>query len=387
MSKDLTDVDEFTSPVHVPEGIDSRDDAAGDVERIAQALANRTRHLKNILDAFGIDAAFEGQDNTFTGLNTFQNAIINAGVSATDAILQSNVMPTDLGGSIWRLVFSFKYAGGLYAQVYVGNNPSDINGIWAIVTNANWDPATAKWSQVNTSHGSTAIIWQRNNVRISWVAQGTAPWATWPTNAAFGKGVGSGSVNFEGQVNGDLRSSTQMVAPAMLVTGTAGDNYSGEYNYPLLSRTIPVIPLDLSTAYGDHVVFDIASSFGVMWSNTQTRIGFPIRLARGTQFQKVEMRVVQASSSPITLAMYRRQYSGGWTPGTSPALSAALASATTPGSSNNYTIVLDRSVAGDWGGMNGLDEWFLIVTHTAGQGDYITGLYLRDVIEPGPRNW
>lgn len=373
MSKDLVDVDEFTSPVHVPEGIDSRDDAAGDVERIAQALANRTRNLKNILDAFGVGAAFEAQNNAFTGYNTFTQTLDGIG---TGPVLSSNITPGDIG-ELWILRFSFKYAGGLYAHVYSGSNPSDANGIFAIVTNAYWDAPSDKWMQFNTGHGSTALILLRDSVRVSWVAAGTAPWGVWPTNAAFGKGVGSGGTAFELQVNGDARSSTAMIAPQMIVTGT------GEYNYNVLTRTTAVIPVDLNRACGGTSV----DAGGLLyWASTASRLAIPLRLARGSTFQKLEMTVSQISSSSITMELFKRKYSGAWTPGNQPVTGSAVASATTPGSAGNHTLVLDRTVT-DWGAMDGLDEWFLLVTHAAGQGDFISGLYMRDVMEPGPRNW
>jgi hypothetical protein len=43
--KDLTDVDEFSGPIIVPEGLDSRSDAADVVEAALQRVANRTHYL------------------------------------------------------------------------------------------------------------------------------------------------------------------------------------------------------------------------------------------------------------------------------------------------------------------------------------------------------
>lgn len=64
MAHNLTEVDAFTTPITVPDGIDSRNNAAEVVAAIAQALANRTKHLS-------IHAAYVDAINVFTLLNQF----------------------------------------------------------------------------------------------------------------------------------------------------------------------------------------------------------------------------------------------------------------------------------------------------------------------------
>lgn len=75
MSKNLTDADQYDSPITVPVGTDSRDDAAGDVELIAQRLANRTHHLNT-------HAAKKDQANTFTA-----NQTINGELTVRDKMI------------------------------------------------------------------------------------------------------------------------------------------------------------------------------------------------------------------------------------------------------------------------------------------------------------
>jgi hypothetical protein len=74
MSKNLTELDEFTTPITVPVGTDSRDHAAEDVELIAQRLANRTKYLN--AHAAKLDAA-----NVFTADQT-----VNGKLTATEVI-------------------------------------------------------------------------------------------------------------------------------------------------------------------------------------------------------------------------------------------------------------------------------------------------------------
>src|ERR1044072_5153115 len=66
MPKNLTDANQFDAVIEVPSGIDSRNDAAGAVERIAQRLANRTHYLNQRTGKLA-------SDNTWSGNNTFNN--------------------------------------------------------------------------------------------------------------------------------------------------------------------------------------------------------------------------------------------------------------------------------------------------------------------------
>lgn len=96
MAHELVEVATFTPTVTVPDGTDSRSNAAEVVQGIAQALANRTRALKAVTDS----AAVKNQPNTFTQANTF-NALLRAnnGIGAAD-------------GSV-EIVDSLKIAGGV----------------------------------------------------------------------------------------------------------------------------------------------------------------------------------------------------------------------------------------------------------------------------------
>ncbi len=87
--KNLTDVDAFTTPIEVPEGTDSRNDAAGDVESIAQRLANRTHYLNQ-------RTAKLATTNTFTDAQTFSSTINVVGAATIPNIAGSTTVAADL---------------------------------------------------------------------------------------------------------------------------------------------------------------------------------------------------------------------------------------------------------------------------------------------------
>jgi hypothetical protein len=66
MAHNLTEADVFTTPISVPDGTDTHNTAANVVDAIAQALANRTKHLND-------HAAFKDVANTFTAPQTIPN--------------------------------------------------------------------------------------------------------------------------------------------------------------------------------------------------------------------------------------------------------------------------------------------------------------------------
>jgi hypothetical protein len=188
MSKDLTDVDSFTSPIHVPEGIDSRDDAAGDVELIAQALANRTRNLKNAIDPLAADAARKSAQNTFT-----KTQIINSeGAHADDPLISTTAKPgddpTDLsaivpavpaGSNRWKLIMAAPTQGSAYAGIFVGQSPYGA----ALVNNARWHVGTQRWRQIDPAFVSTAMVGRSGQWIVSHVPAGAGPWIDWPLDS------------------------------------------------------------------------------------------------------------------------------------------------------------------------------------------------------------
>lgn len=91
MPQPITDVDAFTDPVSVPEDGDDRN--AASVETSFQALANRTRNLKNRLDGLHLNTTFLGQLFKWTGGQVFADPRLR-GPSAELRYADADGVPT-----------------------------------------------------------------------------------------------------------------------------------------------------------------------------------------------------------------------------------------------------------------------------------------------------
>jgi hypothetical protein len=174
MSKTLTEASSFDASVVVPEGGDSRATAAESVEALAQSLANRTRYLYDNLATAG-SAASLGATQTFTGINTFTDAI-NAEVTANDVpLLVTHQMALSFK---WKLLFTFKLGGGNYVNQYAGFDYTGL-GSYISTVNATWNPTTLRWHQITNTAPSVAIIQTAYGFRSAWRAAGAADWLDW----------------------------------------------------------------------------------------------------------------------------------------------------------------------------------------------------------------
>ena len=180
MAHNLTDVDTFTSAVTVPDGGDPR--TAASVELPFQSVANRTRNLKNRIDAFANGLSVPGGDIRvgpnhdfgycdITGVATLVSRTVmlpltsfvaNGGGSGPGWELQANVLkctigfsiahftvPAPSGAVITRVRLAFQSAvgagvsGGLYRKT-----PNKSPGAAAVTTVAPMTPVAGTALQI-----------------------------------------------------------------------------------------------------------------------------------------------------------------------------------------------------------------------------------------------
>lgn len=271
MSKDLTDVNEFTSPVSVPSGTQTRNDAAGDVERIAQALANRTHSLKLVLDPLNADAALRSVINRFTAAQ-----IINVLTEADVPLLSTESTPDDYAPNAanrWKLELAFgqKSGSASYAALFVGQPPDGL----ALISNARWHLQTQKWRQLDATKPSAALVLRGGQCIASTAPAGTAPWSDWPTTGAPGGGdvVAGGEFSF---VPGRTRTSLVNLGLASIPGGpNGGPPVTGWFR-------------NNTTGYWE-------------CGNSSAQIIVPIQLPRGAVLTKIEVRhgVLEGQSPDI----------------------------------------------------------------------------------------
>lgn len=98
MAHVLTEVAGFDANITVPDGTDSRVDAAEVVAAIAQKLANRSQYLKALADG----AAQIAGDNTFTGNNAFLGSTLTGAlqVNGTLDVNGNTVLGADGSGDL-----------------------------------------------------------------------------------------------------------------------------------------------------------------------------------------------------------------------------------------------------------------------------------------------
>ena len=226
--KDLVEVDEFSAPITVPEGADPRDNAAGDLEHIAQRLANRTRNLQ----ALASDAARKSQANTFAETQTINVPAVDIPVLRTES-KATDFSPTNR----WRFEMEFPVSGSSYVGLFVGNPPDG----WVLAYNARWHPATQRWRQLDTSQPSTALV-QRLTVagstgvpelKVSFKAAGAGPWLDWPADLGGNLYVGD-SVYAAGEFRyqGGAHNHTNWTVPLWAGSGDIKWNDDGTVSCP-----------------------------------------------------------------------------------------------------------------------------------------------------------
>lgn len=318
MSHTLTELDEFTATITVPDGTDSRNDAAGDVERIAQGLANRTKNL----NAHG---ARTDVANVFNQGQRFD--IANAAVAMIQRVTEATA------GNVWRNELEYKINNSLYVRMYSGNGvPGTGGGMWIITTNARWQPGAGEqmWAKDDPARESNALRCIDGELHWYGKAAGGASWG--PTGWDTGRG--------------HMKVGDHVIAAGF------------DYPAPLPVR---VKSLSLLTAFGNGVLYDNTTGF----LSYKTGIDYapliiPIQLPAGAILDKVEFIVDQSTGNQftgysveyapnyVTLGLTRNVINSGnaTTSGAGLKLATISFSNRTIVSGNRYEVVLGPGAAG-----------------------------------------
>lgn len=142
MAHPITPVDAFTLPVTVPDNSDPGSNRAGDVEAIAQALANQTNYLN--LHTVKLDTS-----NTLTGGQTL--SVADATIPPI-AVSSSAHQHPGSASNRWKLISQWALSDGTFVRWYAGEGNFGDKSTWCITTNAVWNPTPSsstgqKWSK------------------------------------------------------------------------------------------------------------------------------------------------------------------------------------------------------------------------------------------------
>lgn len=245
MAHNLTDVDNFTTPITVPDGADSRNNAAEVVEAIAQALANRTFALLT-------HAAFHDSPNHFSGGSSTFDEVINATIGmatsnpvASEASLTVFTSPDDdvAPGNKWKLIVQ-ALLGGAAADAMVWTGIPAGEAQMLITINALWDPTTQQWSQQTAALHSFALMLSHAGLTtFSRVDSGSGAWSSWPVTG--NTEVRAQTLQAKGSVNADADVNA-------IVNLTAGGDCTvvGDFLYSALRTEFRAINIASGVAFG-----------------------------------------------------------------------------------------------------------------------------------------
>jgi hypothetical protein len=274
MATNLTEVASFDPTVTVPEGTDSRVNAAERVTALAQVLANRSRFLKGITDI----AALTTAANTFTDAPQTIDIANDPSVpliTTTKTAFDYSANPSNG----WKLIGRFPTdGGGRNFNLYVGAN--DSSGTFALVVNAFWQIGSSgsgvnKWHQEDATKDSFGMFVVAEVLTLSSQAAGASAWGVWPTNRG----------------------------------GISSPTYVGDviYKTPLVRGPTPI---DLAFASGPYIrdvtdgsVFRNPDTTG--WPSSQ-RIVVPLRVPVGSTLGIVQIRHAQGTTMNDIFRLYKR---------------------------------------------------------------------------------
>lgn len=323
MPHNIVEVDAFTTPIVVPDGADSRSNAAEVVQAIAQALGNRTNRLN-------IHSAFKDASNTFTQPNVFDalvGVLANVETSATAAgsgafVVRTTPSDDAHAGNKYKYVLSFN-VGSYYVNCFSGIVGGGSDGQFLITINADWDVPTQTWHKDSTGDAAYALILDVPSGAAKFCIQhGTGTWSAWAVNdAAIDAGVAvlqTLLVGVDAGVGGNLTIGGTITGSSTLhVTGvaTADAGYISGQDYILpAGNHIKYATLAsvfrrarLAAGIADETVNGAIVFDGAKWHSTATAyvLSVPIaEFANQTEIDAVWLRY-EASGANGTVELVR----------------------------------------------------------------------------------
>lgn len=359
---DLTDIDEFTTPITVPDGTDSRNNAAEVVEAIAQALANRTF-------ALATHSAYHDEANTFSEVNTFQESIsaqqgiqVSNPAAGEPAITQYSSPDDDPApGNRWKSIIQAAIGGALGNTAMWSGIPSH-DGQLLFTINAYWDATNQLWNQsTNTLHSFALMMSHAGVVTASRVNSGSAAWASWPVTgtslfragsvAAIDVVTAGGNITAGGSINAIAN-----VAAGVDVTAVDDVVAGGDFEFATPRTEYRAINLTGGTPSGEGAFFN-GSAWVFGSGGAPGAASFPIVERNGTVLKQMRFIVSNPSGTDdatynINLIRMHGQSFGSATPPTLQTIDSELA---------NVLAGETKTVTLEWGDLTvGTDEWYFV---------------------------
>jgi len=307
--KNLTEADTYSTPIEVPEGTDSRNNAAGHVESIAQRLANRTHHLN-------AHAAKKNVANVFTEAQAID--VLSCAASA----LRTDVSANDHPGSasnIWKPLWEGVANDGRRVRFYTGDGG---NGDSYMVTwNALWAPASGAqtWSQDNGTSASSALWVRTEDLRWYGKAVGSSPWATGAWDAARGSVTIGANLTVNGNaqlpnLTGNPHSTGNLSASDDLIAGRdvkAGDDVVAVSEFQYENAHTRNTFVNMFHGWGEGEFRDDGGAAYVYLQGPGDKHCWPIDLPQGAVLQDVEL-ICAKPGVGYSILRIRRKHAFDW---------------------------------------------------------------------------
>lgn len=341
MSHTLTELDEFTAEVIVPDGTDTRNNAAGDVEQIAQALANRTKNLND-------HSARTDVANVWNQGQQFD--ITNAAVAMIQRVNEST------GDNVWRNELEYKINNSLFVRMYSGNGiPGAGGGMWIITWNARWQPGTGEqmWTKDDPGRESNMLRCIDGELHFYGKGAGGASWGVtgWDT----GRGI---------LKVGDTLDANHVRTPDF------------QYPTPLPTRWVQCWPDGGTPAPFDNKV--------VLTPDTTRK--WQVRAPHGAAMGQVNVKVNEAGNTTFRIGLWRTtnsSFSDGLLPVNSQVGTEVLhSSGTPPPGVKGYNVNFNGLVADN----ERCVYWVMIECYQTSPSNLDVLAVQASYTDPGPRN-
>lgn len=366
MAHDLTEADAFTTPVTVPDGLDTHSTAANVVQAIAQAIANRTKWLK---------ARYDTNTGKLDSVNTWVHKQFINTVDNEEPMISSQLTSVVSGfpDSAWRLFCEFFVSGTIKVRMYWGQNDSDSEGAFCITLNALYSTDTSdSWYADDAGQPSFALFMHQTKLRTAVKSNGDLHW-DW----AFKGALDVGHIDSTGVVStGDVSAVDDVIAGDDVTAG-------GEFLYTgTHARTGGITLADVYGAYKRLTTGEIAIDTSV--PDPLQRAVWPIRLPVGAVLGDIEVIVLQSSADQILMSLQIRTLNFASPGAASVSTPTTVLASTSIGYKKLTLVVGGTTIAAD-------KEYVVMFQTNSGlspgvANDYVVGIRMLDWHDPGPIN-
>jgi hypothetical protein len=304
MAKTLTELDQFDAAIVVPEGTDSRNQAAQDVERIAQRLANRTKWLNSHAGKLAANQQWTGT-NIFTSLTRVEDQFTVKPDAPVNPALSAERSAGAGSGWQWAADFQTGEASSTQrASLYTMQGGGTIGG-FAITYNARYvgGAAATQWTLIDVNQKATALIFRYGDVRLVTMNANSSPWEYWPQTTITGFGS-----KFMAEI---------LAAARAQVTSNQDGLGNAIYGYQFSDPQTRWSPIPTGTLYGNvrlRADGSIERVSAISDPGQYDHIWIPIRVPPYCIFKRLNVHMFQLQSSqPDEFQLYRRIGTGAWT--------------------------------------------------------------------------